>query len=690
MEVAPRYWQSPSMLDQLYVSTSGAKARGTQTTNAVAGMTTGPPGAPAAVPLFSTAASPAGGTAAANPATILAATAASIALDSARNQSSKAISSTGRTSASSGAPVSTAADTMVPLSAFSHEAIDAIHATMRQTGLPASIHGSLAGTARVFQLSLQSEPLLILAALAAVYIVLGIFYESFIHPITILSTLPSAGVGALIALRLSGQEFSIIALIAVILLIGIVKKNAIMMVDFAIDATRQRHLAPFDAILQACLLRFRPIMMTTCAALFGALPLAFGTGEGVELRHPLGISIVGGLLVSQLLTLYTTPVVYLALDRVRLWGARGAPGRSPQQLGDRRVRRRAEWRAPAPVPFAFKEVAGWKFGTPADEFDRGEWWSIYHDPTLDALERQIDVSNQTLKGVEAAYRLSQAIVYEARSGLFPVVTGNAGGSRNGSGGGSSSGVARSSYTLQGGATWDLDVWGRVRRNVESAVAGTQASAADIAAIRLSVQSTLASDYFSLRIADALQRLLNNTAKQYERSLKITENQFAFGVLARLDVITALALLQTTRAQATAAGVRRAQLEHAIATLIGRPPAELSINPAPSPRRCRSSRRRFRRPCWSAVPTSRRRSAGFNCRMPWSASMSPRSIPRSACRPPPATSATRSRRCSRLRTGSGRWARRQSSRCSRAGYGPRRSRQRWRATTSASQPTARPS
>jgi len=166
-------------------------------------------------------------------------------------------------------------------------------------------------------------PLLILAALAAVYIVLGILYESYIHPLTILSTLPSAGVGALLALLLFQTEFSIIALIAVILLIGIVKKNAIMMIDFAIEASRQG-LSSYDAIHQACLLRFRPIMMTTCAALLGALPLAFGNGDGAELRAPLGIAIVGGLIVSQILTLYTTPVVYLYMDRIRVrWESRG-------------------------------------------------------------------------------------------------------------------------------------------------------------------------------------------------------------------------------------------------------------------------------------------------------------------------------------------------------------------------------
>jgi multidrug efflux pump len=169
---------------------------------------------------------------------------------------------------------------------------------------------------------MNDQPLLILAALAAVYIVLGILYESYIHPITILSTLPSAGVGALLALLLFRTEFSIIALIAVILLIGIVKKNAIMMVDFAIEASRQGASSSREAIEQACLLRFRPIMMTTAAALLGALPLAFGTGEGSEMRAPLGIAIVGGLIVSQMLTLYTTPVVYLYMDRVRLWGER--------------------------------------------------------------------------------------------------------------------------------------------------------------------------------------------------------------------------------------------------------------------------------------------------------------------------------------------------------------------------------
>ncbi len=210
----------------------------------------------------------------------------------------------------------------IPVGLSLGNAVEAIEGAMREINLPSSVHGSFAGTAQAYQESLANEPILIAAALLTVYIVLGILYESLIHPITILSTLPSAGVGALLALLATHNELNVISLIGIILLIGIVKKNAIMMIDFAIGAERSENLAPEQAIFKACLLRFRPITMTTMAAMLGGLPLAVGTGVGSEMRRPLGIAIVGGLLFSQLLTLYTTPVMYLYLDRLRLrWEA---------------------------------------------------------------------------------------------------------------------------------------------------------------------------------------------------------------------------------------------------------------------------------------------------------------------------------------------------------------------------------
>jgi multidrug efflux pump len=205
-------------------------------------------------------------------------------------------------------------------------AVTAIRQAEQEIGLPISVMTSFQGAALAFQKSLDNELLLILAAILTMYIVLGVLYESYIHPITILSTLPSAGVGALLALMLAGHDLDIVAIIGIILLIGIVKKNAIMMIDFALDAERGEGKPPREAIYQACLLRFRPIMMTTMAALLGALPLMIGTGTGSELRHPLGVSIVGGLIVSQLLTLFTTPVIYLAFDRLaQRFARRAAP-----------------------------------------------------------------------------------------------------------------------------------------------------------------------------------------------------------------------------------------------------------------------------------------------------------------------------------------------------------------------------
>jgi multidrug efflux pump len=267
MEVEPRYWQSPEGLKEIYLHPSGG---GVVPLSAVAHYT------PATAPL--------------------------------------AVNHQGQF------PAVTFSFNLAPGVALS-DAVQAINQTEQSIGMPGTIHGSFAGTAQAFQSSLASEPLLIVAALLAVYIVLGILYESYIHPITILSTLPSAGVGAVLALLLTHMDLSLIALIGIILLIGIVKKNAIMMIDFALAAERGEGKSSRDAIFQACMLRFRPIMMTTMAALLGALPLALGTGTGSELRRPLGISIIGGLLVSQMLTLFTTPVVYLYLDRLHVWFA---------------------------------------------------------------------------------------------------------------------------------------------------------------------------------------------------------------------------------------------------------------------------------------------------------------------------------------------------------------------------------
>jgi multidrug efflux pump len=349
MEVAPQYWQSPDTLNQIFVSTAGGAVKGTQATNMLAGTVSA-----------NTAKS------ATQPAASAASTAAQIAADPARNQATNALANTGHGGTSTGAAVSTAHENMVPLSAVaryetgstplavSHQglfiastisfnlkpgaalsdATAAIDAAMAGLHVPATVHGNFQGTAQLFQESLANQPILIAAALIAVYIVLGVLYESYIHPITILSTLPSAGVGAVLALMLFNIEFTIIALIGVILLIGIVKKNAIMMIDVAIHTERNEQLGPREAIYRAALLRFRPIMMTTLAAMLGALPLALGFGEGSELRRPLGISIVGGLLVSQMLTLYTTPIVYLYLDRLRLWvERRRADRRGPHPRG---------------------------------------------------------------------------------------------------------------------------------------------------------------------------------------------------------------------------------------------------------------------------------------------------------------------------------------------------------------------
>ena len=331
MEVAPKYWQRPQDLSRIFLSTADGNATGTQQTQMPPGTVTGvKPFVPVAPRATASAAN-------------------ALNANAQKNQTTNAISN-GRGGASTGSADSTAAETMVPLTALAkavdnHTAIqvnhqsglvaatvsfnlppggslssaqDVIDTAMHDLGAPASIHGSYQGSAQVFTRSLASTPLLILAALVAVYIVLGILYESVMHPLTVLSTLPSAGIGATLALMLFGVPFSMIALIGIILLIGIVKKNAIMMIDVAIHLERNEAMTGKDAIHRAAVVRLRPIVMTTAAAVLGAVPLAIGIGQGASLRQPLGITVMGGLLLSQIFTLYTTPVIYLSLDRLRL------------------------------------------------------------------------------------------------------------------------------------------------------------------------------------------------------------------------------------------------------------------------------------------------------------------------------------------------------------------------------------
>src|SRR5689334_4647068 len=312
MEVAPEFWQSPEGLKDIYLRPANTTTNGAANATPVAPLSRTAIATPSATPTASPTATPSP-TATATPAVTVVPLSTIARYGPAT--APLAVNHQGQF------PAVTFSFNLAPGEAL-NDAIKAINDAEQTAGVPATIHGSFSGTAQAFQSSLASEPLLIAAALLAVYIVLGILYESYIHPITILSTLPSAGVGAVLALLITHTDLSLIALIGIILLIGIVKKSAIMMIDFALAAERGEGKSSRDAIFQACLLRFRPIMMTTMAALLGALPLALGTGTGSELRRPLGISIIGGLLVSQMPTLFTTPVVYLYLDRLRNVGVR--------------------------------------------------------------------------------------------------------------------------------------------------------------------------------------------------------------------------------------------------------------------------------------------------------------------------------------------------------------------------------
>jgi len=505
------------------------------------------------------------------------------------------------------------------------DAVKSIRQMEQKIKLPGTVHSNFSGTAQAFQQSLSNELVLVLAALVAVYIVLGILYESYIHPITILSTLPSAGVGAVLALIIAnkvslmtgGQEIdlSIIAIIGILLLIGIVKKNAIMMVDFALAAERGEGKNSHDAIFEACLLRFRPILMTTMCALFGALPLILSNATGSELRRPLGITIVGGLIMSQALTLFTTPVVYLYLDRLRLWWERShqrkiemgvalQPAVITAMLGVALLAGGCsfapKYATPAiPTPGVFKELTpaqtkatdGWKTAEPKDDAIRGQWWEIFGDTNLNALEDQVDVSNQTVVAAFENFLAARAVVKQTRSEFFPTVGVNPSVTRqrttslsspNGSASNNNSpnNFTYNEYSLPLDASWEPDFWGSIRNTYQANKFAAQATLADLENTRLMVQTEVAADYFTLRSLDSQKQLLDSTVRAYQDSLNLTRVLNKTGIDSDQDVAQAETQLETTEAQATNLGIQRAQMEHALAVLIGQPPSLFSLVPNP--------------------------------------------------------------------------------------------------------------
>ena len=517
------------------------------------------------------------------------------------------------------------------------QASTAIDRTMSRLGVPTTIHGGFAGNASAFQQGQSSQPFLILAALLAIYIVLGVLYESYVHPLTILSTLPSAGVGAILALLVFGQQFTVIAFIGVILLIGIVKKNAIMMIDFALDAERHQNLDARDAVFQACMLRFRPIMMTTMAAMLGALPLAIGFGEGSEMRRPLGISIVGGLLFSQLLTLYTTPVVYLYLDRFRLWAkARWERRHPPAQVRRRRPRyeqayakvyvyktrhRRRDRRG---VPDRVR--GGTRLQTPEHRRSRQVQGKRRLEPGLvQSRARRCAQARHVVGNLRRCQaqrtrspgRRRQPVARAGRSAISPGRRTRLAGARGVLADGrrqrvrdAAQAATATAATSSAAAAPSSPIRPRARprqrrrhparasptstrcrcrragnricgarcaARVEQQAGNAQASAATLESTRLSLHAELATDYFQLRILDEQKRLLDETVDAYRKSLQLTQNQYDVGVAARADVVQADTQLKQAQVQAIDLGVQRTQLEHAIALLIGKTPAEFSLD-----------------------------------------------------------------------------------------------------------------
>jgi multidrug efflux pump len=453
-------------------------------------------------------------------------------------------------------------------------------------GMPSTIHGKFSGTAQAFQDSLANEPVLIAAALLAVYIVLGMLYESLIHPITILSTLPSAGVGALLALLLFNTDLSVIALIGIILLIGIVKKNAILMIDFAVVAEREGGLPPAEAVYQACVLRFRPITMTTLCAMLGALPLALGTGVGSELRRPLGIAIVGGLIVSQAMTLYTTPVIYLLMDRLRL-RMRSLLRRSPRAaitaasavlflmlggLGIASCKVGPDYERPAlEVPKAYGAAEA---STAAPDL-HADWWTLFGDAELTNLEEEAVRANQDLQAAASRVAQARSAARIVASAFYPVVTFDPSVQREHTPTAAGH-VTATTAVVPFDVGYEIDVWGRVRREHESALAHATASADDFAVVLHTLTADVAANYFNLRALDTQERILTESMGVYRQEIDLTRTKATAGIVGQTDVYQAETLYQ--QALAVLADIRRqrAESEHAIAIRTGRPPSEVSI------------------------------------------------------------------------------------------------------------------
>ncbi|HEY4330705.1 MAG TPA: efflux RND transporter permease subunit, partial [Phycisphaerae bacterium] len=479
------------------------------------------------------------------------------------------------------------------------DAVREITEAEQQMGVPATIHGSFAGTAQVFQESSASLPYLIVAAIVAVYIVLGMLYESFIHPITILSTLPSAGVGALLALLLFHIDLSIIAFIGILLLIGIVKKNAIMMIDFAIAAERHENKSPRDAIFQAAVLRFRPITMTTMAAMLGGLPLAIGAGVGGELRQPLGVTIVGGLLFSQALTLYTTPVIYLYLDRLRLVLADYRKGlrHSIQESWQRRpafpmililgllslgtgmlvsCKVGADYQRPnMDVPATYKSATTEDAATePAHLITN--WWVLFQDPDLNKLEEDALRNNPDLKAALERVAQARAAARQVKSQFYPQITLDPELTGQYSGKTGVTSPTRIPFDLG----YEVDLWGQVARSLESADANTRSTADQFAVVMQTLEADIAQDYINLRALEAQDDILTENVKLTQEQLDLINRKLGVGLVGGIDVAQAQTEIDELKTQQIDIHRQRTDIQHALAILTGKAPADFSVDTKP--------------------------------------------------------------------------------------------------------------